>query len=628
MNRINSHQRLMRALVLYRKLFWLMLLLHVSVAADLHHYHDRADALRLYETRIWHLLLHVKEGESEIDDPGFFLSSQGAFNPKAELHALIDRLYDNNGTENNATACRFPARTAWITQELSLTDLPKASCPKYDNFMRNMDPHSVTFVFADAHINSPASMFGHTFLRIDSTKESKLLSHAISYAAGVNSKTENGIVFAIKGLLGGYRGLYSLTPYYEKLKEYKNVEQRDIWEYPLNLTPDEVKRMVMHIWELRSSYSMYYFFDENCSYHMLWLLEIARPAVHLREYYYYPVIPPETVFAVANEGLIEAYQYRPSKRTLLCNYARVLDASQRDQSKRIARGEEQIDGLLKEGSTDQQANQWVLQAAAELCEYDYVGGALKKSLYQERFLAILKARAALGRGSDIALHVPSNPVGAHASGRMRYGFGVNNLGIQSHYLGIRPAYQDISESDLGRLRGTQIEFLDLLVGFTPVQAQQEEFNAYLERLTLISLGSYAPIGAYFHPISWRMRLGADTQSLDAQPRAYATVGAGGTVASDWGYGYMMADPFGYYDESDTLWGSDGAVGGVLYWSQTLKTQGEYRYRFYASGKRQHLASVVMNWQIAPNTALMGAYEYLERLEGAEQRTLGSLNLYF
>ncbi|MBN2895741.1 MAG: DUF4105 domain-containing protein [Campylobacterales bacterium] len=609
-------------------LFGWLLGLHVSLFADLGVYHQKIDDERLYEARAWQLLLHVSGGESEMDDPAFFFSPEGKRDPRAELHAFIDRLYETDAPENNATACRFPARTAWALEALQLSDLPSVSCPKYDAFMRQIDPHSVTFVFADAHINSPASMFGHTFLRIDSTKESKLLSHAVSYAAGVNAQNENGLVFAVKGLLGGYKGLYSLTRYYDKLKEYTNVEQRDMWEYPLNLIQDEVKRMVMHIWELRNSYSMYYFFDENCAYHMLWLLEIARETVHLCAYYYYPVIPPETIFAIKQEGLVAGYDYRASKRTLLSNYATAFDAAQRRRVYALARGEEEPERLLEEYATPLQIRQWILEAAAERCEADYIGGTLAKAAYQERFLAILKARAALGAGEKRTVATPSNPALAHASGRLRYGFGVNDEGRQSHYLGIRSAYQDISESDTGRLRGTQIEFLDLLIGLRPVQKHADEVHTYLERFTLLSLGSYAPMDAFADPISWRMRLGADTQSLDAHPRAYAGVGAGVSVASDRGYGYMMVDPFGYYDASQTLWGGGGAVGGVFYPTQRFKIHAEYRHRWYASGRRQHLAHALCTFDMSRNAALTGSYEYVQRLLDDEQRTVLGVNLYF
>jgi hypothetical protein len=73
-------------------------------------------------------------------------------------------------------------------------------------------------------------------------------------------------LYAIKGLFGFYRGYYSILPYYAKIQEYRDVSDRDIWEYPLNLEYEEVIKLLMHIYELNAIYSDYYFFDENCSY--------------------------------------------------------------------------------------------------------------------------------------------------------------------------------------------------------------------------------------------------------------------------------------------------------------------------------------------------------------------------
>jgi hypothetical protein len=36
-------------------------------------------------------------------------------------------------------------------------------------------------------------------------------------------------------------GEYSLMPYYRKVKEYGDFESRDLWEYELNLSPEETR---------------------------------------------------------------------------------------------------------------------------------------------------------------------------------------------------------------------------------------------------------------------------------------------------------------------------------------------------------------------------------------------------
>lgn len=162
-----------------------------------------------------------------------------------------------------------------------------------------------------------------------------------------DKSTENGVVFAIKGLFGGYFGQYSLLPYYDKLKEYRDTEQRDIWEYNLNLTQDEINLMMQHIWEIKDTHSFYYFFDENCSYNMLWLLEIAREGVKLRDQFVYQVTPPETIFATQNENLIEKSIYRPSKRTKILAYEKALQKEYRILVKELSLGNIQPQDILQ-----------------------------------------------------------------------------------------------------------------------------------------------------------------------------------------------------------------------------------------------------------------------------------------
>ena len=260
----------------------------------------------------------MEDGISEIDDARFFLAQNG--NTKSELHATIDALLNESTFDDNSTACRFPARKAWLKEQLEGIEFPEVKCDEYDKILDRLDPKSATLVFPSAHINSPASMFGHTFLRINSAYDSKLLSYAINYAADADPSKENGVIFAIKGLIGGYFGKYSLLPYYDKLKEYRDAEQRDIWEYDLNLSEEEVLRMVRHIWELNETHSFYYLSTQNCSYNMLWFLEAARPELDLRSYFSFQVIPLETVHATKAEGVIKKHFYRPSKRTILLQY--------------------------------------------------------------------------------------------------------------------------------------------------------------------------------------------------------------------------------------------------------------------------------------------------------------------
>jgi len=273
----------------------------MSLFSDTNFYINLAEQKKLSESIYWHTLLHMPTDTSEIDDPRFFLSPDGKTDAKAELIATINALIKDTRIDDNATACRFPARSFWLEKELGLKPKLRPKCEAFNKQMKKIDPHSVSLIFPAAYISSPASMFGHTFLRIDSSYNSKMLSYAINYAANANPDTENALVFTIKGLFGGYDGEYSLLPYYEKIKEYRDSEERDIWEYNLNLSQKQIEQMMRHIWEIENTYSWYYFFTENCSYNMLWLIEVANPEINLRKYFTYQVIPPETVHVVIEE---------------------------------------------------------------------------------------------------------------------------------------------------------------------------------------------------------------------------------------------------------------------------------------------------------------------------------------
>lgn len=182
---------------------------------------QKALEAKLYEERYWKLLLHMPSNVSEIDDARFFFAPNGASDAKAELVATLEAFYDESHLGDEAPLCRFPARAAWLKERLDLQDLPKVECQEYESLKKRVDPLSVTMVFPSAHINSPASMFGHTFLRLNSSYNSRLLSYAINYAADADPKKENGVLFAIKGSLGA---ITENTHFCPIMKSSKSIE--------------------------------------------------------------------------------------------------------------------------------------------------------------------------------------------------------------------------------------------------------------------------------------------------------------------------------------------------------------------------------------------------------------------
>ncbi len=581
-------------------------------------YQEKARELHLSQERYWHLLLHVNGSESEIDDARFFLSEKGKYDPDDELNATIAALLHEEHFDDNATACRFPARKAWLKERLAIETFPQTQCTELNSMLQKVDPKSATFVFPSAHINSPASMFGHTFLRIDSSYDSKLLSHAINYAAAANSATEGGATFAIKGLLGGYKGFYSMLPYYDKLKEYSDTEQRDIWEYELNLSEAEVRRMLLHVWELGNRYQWYYFFDENCSYNMLWLIEIARPDVHLREKFFYHVMPLNTVFALEEEGLVVRKHYRPSKRQKLLAYEAVLGEEHSKAVVALTQGEVSLDAVLKKMESIQ-TKRYALEASSELLEYWFIENKISASEYKERFHATLQQRSTLGRGASLAIDEPRNPDRSHRANLVT--FQVDFRSDRHYYLlGFRPVYHTLLDSDLGLLRGTQIEFLKLLLRYS----REEKVN--IDAFKLLSLASIAQRSIFFKPFSWRADFGWNRNYQMEKLLFETSLSAGGSWGNTWAYWYVLGNLFAYVHRAESM-GVGVIVGATAYEGERFKTNIEYTERLFTDGTTQRLFTVSQLWRLSTNQAVKLQYHDIERFSG-ESRSIKVVFDYF
>lgn len=565
----------------------------------------------------------MNDGESEIDDANFFFAKDGYRDAKAELLATLDAFYSDEKKDDNSSICRFPARYFWLQEELNATDFPSAHCREYDKVLQRVDPVSTTLIFPSAHINSPASMFGHTFLRINSSYNSRLLSYAINYAADANMNDENGVSFAIKGLTGGYFGKYSFLPYYEKLKEYRDSEQRDIWEYDLNLSEAETYRMFRHIWELNGTHSYYYFFTENCSYNMLWLIEAARPSVNLRKYFHYQVIPLETVHVAKKEGLIESISYRASKRTLLLKYEELLEDMYEELPIALVNGELDTTKIMHNMEINATQKRYILEAAIEYLEYVYSKGKVKKKRYLELFHTFTTARATLGITKPIQIEKPNDPLKSHRALRAKLSLG-SREGEFITLLGFRPAYHDLEDSSYGFLRGTEIEFLDITLGLI-------DKKTILEEATILSIVSLAQRSTFFKSFSWRMHLGWDRDFTDEKARFNLTVGAGYSWGNKNGYIYGLVDPL-FYVSDKFVAGVGATLGANFDKYDFMSTKLELTERFYSDGNEQLLISVAQGFRTSQNTQIVLKYDYkdryLDNIKRSEESYIASFKYFF
>ncbi len=520
---------------------------------------DDARRLELHDDPYWHTLLHYKKGlfglRSLVDDDKFFLSPEGKKNPEAELRATIRAFFDPIRDGGRHPVCRFIARYDWLKERLSFKEsqLPVPGCRPFEQLMEHIRPESVTLIFPTSHMNSPASMYGHTLLTIETAYESKLLAYAINYSAFTNETF--GPFYIVKGLLGLYPGYFSILPYYAKLQEYSDVNDRDIWEYSLKLNRDEVRRLMMHIYELQEIGSDYYFFSENCSYDLLFLLDAARPGLDLTDRASWWVIPLDTIRLVKKAGLMSDVIFRPSKSTKIKHIASLLPESGQEQALSIAAGDQPAESVLTSGrGRDEKIA--VLDLASEYLQYRHSKKELPKDQYLDRFLKTLEARSSLGDADEerYSIPVPGRPDEGHHSNRFSVGYGAND-DRPFQEIRLRPAYHVLLDNESGYKRGSQIVFVDAVLRYHSLERDFE-----IENVDLINIVSIAPRNAFFKHTSWKISTGFFRRQMDN------------------GENYMIygLNPgFGYAYESRLLglwymmFESDFHVGGALEHSYSL-----------------------------------------------------------
>jgi hypothetical protein len=468
----------------------------------------------------WHRLLHYKPNllrpgvHGQVDDPAFYNAPNGKSDPPEEIEATLAAFFadDAESDAHQPAQCRFRARYRWLNERLGFDParLPPAPCRRYQAWRQALDVQAVTLIFASAYLNSPASMFGHTLLRLDSRDQderTRLLAQTVNYAAVNTDKP--GFVYAVKGLTGGYRGKFTIAPYYIKVRDYNDLEDRDLWEYRLNLSPEEIERLLAHLWELGPVYFDYYFLDENCSYHLLSLLEVARPGIELTGQFRGWAIPAETVRAVIEQrGMLNEAVYRPATASILRHRLGSQGAVQAALARELAEGAVAIQAL-EARLPDPRQQAAVLEVAHEYDNHRRLASAAEPAPDGQRRDEILRARSRLDVPPLPALPVPTaRPDQGHLSGRVTFGIGRERRRDFAQ-LQWRPLYHDLLDPEAGFNRGAQIGLLDLTV-----RQYRDDDETRLESLRLVDVVSLTARDAFFSPLSWKANAGWARQRLE------------------------------------------------------------------------------------------------------------------
>ncbi|MDQ5984606.1 MAG: hypothetical protein CSYNP_00301 [Syntrophus sp. SKADARSKE-3] len=479
----------------------------------------RAIEYNLHKNPYWFNLLYYRpnsftgEVRSEANAPDFFLSTDGKLNPLGELLATIDAAFLPTDLDNRHPLCVFPARTTWLVNQLQIpeTEIPHPDCSRLKQWRREFKPTQVSLIMPAAYLNNPSSLFGHAFLKFDVSNDGQsngLMAFTMNFAADTASRT--GIIDYIhRGLWGGFPSDNSIMRFYRMVKQYSDIENRDIWEFKLNLTPEEMELLILHIWELKDrNIFNYYFLDENCAYRIIALLDIARPDLHLRNRFHLYTIPADAIRALRENGAIEETVYKASAVKAFLYYTEQLDDNEKRWIKnivvkKVSLEKEQLSALSYDRIP------LVLSIASE-----YLGLLINSDVLNRKASAKLERSLFLERlHQDVPTKFneisppDTSPDMGHKGRRVFFGVGRNDFG-DFVSLGYRELYHSFMDPLPGFNKGMEIELLSTEL------RRYENGDIKLQKIDLLNIASYSPINTFFYPMSWRVRLGREEREFD------------------------------------------------------------------------------------------------------------------
>ncbi|MDZ4083704.1 MAG: DUF4105 domain-containing protein [Bdellovibrionales bacterium] len=487
---------------------------------------QKSRELRLASDRQWQRILFYNEtlfesNQSQIDDPSFFLSPEGSRNPQKELEAFIFRVFEGSslGIEKMTVQCRYPARWQWLKSKFShRQNWPEYLCPAFEEFKSRVAAKSVSMVFSSYYVNNPASSFGHTLLRLNKSEPGKrdqqeLLDYGINYAA--NPTTSNPLLYTFAGLFGFFEGVFTAVPYFHKVREYNDFESRDLWSYDLKLDQAAVDFLVALIWELAPTKINYWYLTENCSYHMLSMLDAADPALDLRRNLKKWIIPVDTLKAVTDvPGFVTGIHFRPSASTTYFSSRDQLSPVEKSIFFRLVQNAD-FDALKALSTVEERAK--VLEVGFDFLDYmafeKLTITAKHPEPTPEKILKdrLLLERAKLAVGPQLrpaprpeleAPHLAHDSRRIGLSLRSRHDNAANNF--VDGVLEYRFALHGLEDPISGYPRDSEIRFFDLAFQMRDVK---------LERLILFEVVSLAETRPEDPKVSWQFRFGYDRTSF-------------------------------------------------------------------------------------------------------------------
>ena len=476
------------------------------------------DLEKLSHSQKWMKLLHYKPTlfggvKSEADGPKFFIHPDGKHDAFKEIKAAAESFGSEKNPGNDHQICKFPLRYKWLNKELGMPwSADFSGCTNYISFFSKLAAKRASIVFSSYYLSNPNSAFGHTFMRLsryDDKNETEMLDYGINYSA--QSTSTNPFSYAVMGLFGGFKGRFAAIPFYYKVREYSNSEFRDLWSYDLNLSMGQVLEMVDHIWELGDTWFDYFYFQENCSYHLLSVIDVAAPEKNMTSHYPLFTIPADTIRGLRKAGLISEGKRRESTYSKLVRLSEKLTHESLEKAKKISQhpqdSKKLVTGLGPQKAAD------ILDVAIEAFDYNNAQEVLTddpKVKKQKEFILVERAINPVITPDDpsFSKDQSESPALTHAPTRFGFAGGYENKRGNYSKLEVRTSFHDLLDPPRGSMKNAQLEMGK--ISFKYIENKYQDPKFVLDHFSVVSLRNFQGQNFWASPRSIEVDVGVSS----------------------------------------------------------------------------------------------------------------------
>ncbi|TNF03009.1 MAG: DUF4105 domain-containing protein [Deltaproteobacteria bacterium] len=371
-------------------------------------------------------------------------------------------------------------------------------------------------------------------------------------------------------------------------------------------------------------FEFYWYLTENCSYHMLSLLDVANPEWRLAERNPYFVVPVDTIQTVKDTpGLLKSVRFRASKRRTIKHRLKNMSESERAAFDSQARDfTTPLD--LTNYSVESKAK--ILDATMDFLDYKYAEEILMNnstpSQWKRKFL-IARSKVPL-KSKEVVMPFPAKeqPQLGHRSRRVAIGGGSAGLNDDFALIEYRFTLHDLLDNPTGHNKDAWMEMGNFKFRYHPkVERRGNSSMLRFDDFSLFHVLSLSPIEPYFSTMTWTARIGARVvkdKGCDFCFVPLMKIGSGYSQDFKWLVYYFMVATEAEVSKDISSKGyrlGVGPDGGIIIrFHDRFQAflRGEYLRRFFSSHKWTYEYSGTLRFQMFENNSIEAAYTRFER----------------